>query len=320
MLSRFKICIVTPAPPGSLHGNRFTALRWASFLNKLGHHIDIQENWNHQTYDVLIALHALRSHHAIKAFKTAFPNKPVILILTGTDLYRDLESHPEVLLSMAMADQIVTLQAQALELIPLKYRSKASVIYQSMPALKKQCPPKNSFLVSIIGHLRPEKDPFCIVRALPSIPAQSQLRVVHIGQAMDQDMAIQAQEAVSSEKRYRWLGKLTHAQTMRWLTRSHLMLISSLMEGGAHVVSEAASIGIPIIASKIAGNIGLLGSDYDGYFPVQDHQQLAKLILRAESDQPFYQQLTQQVQNRQNLFKPDVENLAIAALIAKLSI
>ncbi|MEY4264430.1 MAG: hypothetical protein RL373_998, partial [Pseudomonadota bacterium] len=174
--------------------------------------------------------------------------------------------------------------------------------------------------ISIIGHLRPEKDPFCIVRALPFIPAQSQLRVVHIGQAMDQDMAIQAQEAVSSEKRYRWLGKLTHAQTMRWLTRSHLMLISSLMEGGAHVVSEAASIGIPIIASKIAGNIGLLGSDYDGYFPVQDHQQLAKLILRAESDQPFYQQLTQQVQNRQNLFKPDVENLAIAALIAKLSI
>ncbi|NQW57581.1 MAG: TIGR04348 family glycosyltransferase, partial [Polynucleobacter sp.] len=269
MLTRFKICIVTPAPPGSLHGNRFTALRWANFLNKLGHQITIQENWHHQACDVLIALHALRSHHAIQAFKTAFPNKPVILILTGTDLYRDLESHPEVLLSMAMADQIVTLQAQALELIPLKYRSKASVIYQSMPALKRQCPPKNSFLVSIIGHLRPEKDPFCFVRALPSIPTQSRLRVVHIGQAMDQDMAIQAQDAVSSEKRYQWLGKLTHAQTMRWLTRSHLMVISSLMEGGAHVVSEAASIGIPILASKIAGNIGLLGSDYDGYFPVQ---------------------------------------------------
>jgi glycosyltransferase involved in cell wall biosynthesis len=221
---------------------------------------------------------------------------------------------------MAMADQIVTLQAQALELIPLKYRSKASVIYQSMPALKRQCPPKNSFLVSIISHLRPEKDPFCIVRALSSIPAQSRLRVVHIGQVIDQDMAIQAQNAMSSEKRYQWLGKLTHAQTMRWLTRSHLMVISSLMEGGAHVVSEAASIGIPIIASKIAGNIGLLGSDYEGYFPVQDDQQLAKRILLAESDQSFYQQLTEQVQDRQILFKPDVEQSAITALIAKLSI
>ncbi len=87
-----------------------------------------------------------------------------------------------------------------------------------------------------------------------------------------------------AEPRYRWLGELDHAGAMRWLARSHVMVISSRMEGGAHVVSEAIGIGVPVIASAISGNIGLLGEDYPGYYPFANETALAAQLARAHSD------------------------------------
>lgn len=313
-----RIEIVTPAPPGSLHGNRVTAKRWQGFLRHLGYRAPITESWSGKDTDLLITLHAYRSHSSIDAFKLAHPNRPLILILTGTDLYRDMANHPEVHESMALADALVVLQAEALRCIPTKWRHKVIVIHQSIPQIAKQQKPKGQFSVSVIGHLRPEKDPFCIVRALPHLHSDSQITIHHLEMAMSVDMEKTALQYSNQHGRYTWHGKQSHQATLGILARSHAMVISSRMEGGAHVVSEAIAAGIPVLASKIPGNYGLLGKDYLGYFSVGDEKALARLLNRAETDQSFYKKLQGQVKKLQKLVRPSHERFSIQKLVTRL--
>lgn len=309
---------MTPAPPGSLHGNRMTASRWESFLKKMGFSVATSESWSGNQVDLLIALHALRSHQSLKAFREAFPEKPIILIVTGTDLYRDMQNYSEVDKSMEIADAVVVLQAAAVDSIPKAYQSKTQVIYQSIKSIKRKQLLKKSFLVSVIGHLRPEKDPFCVVKALELLPATSNVRVIHLGKAMSEEMGKQAVAFSAEIKRYEWLDERSHKETLNQLSRCHLMVISSLMEGGAHVVSESIALGVPVIASDIPGNRGLLGDDYPGYFPVGNATELAKLLVDAETKPNFYQSLERHIRARQNYVAPEFEMKSIGKLVNSL--
>jgi glycosyltransferase involved in cell wall biosynthesis len=238
--------------------------------------------------------------------------------MTGTDLYRDMPSHPEVIQSMQMADAIVVLQSAALDLIPKKLKKKAQLIHQSVKPILRKSLLKRDFLVSVIGHLRAEKDPFCIARSLAFASPESNLRAIHLGKAMSPEMRKQALDYSKRLKRYQWLGELSHAKTLQVLSRSHLMVISSIMEGGAHVVSEAIAIGVPVIASDIPGNRGLLGDDYPAYFPVGDANALAKLLQKAETSPAFYQSLVRHIRARQKYTHPASEMRSIATLAKQL--
>ncbi len=313
-----RIEIVTPAPPGSLYGNRVTAKRWQGFLRQLGYRAPITESWSGKDAGFLVALHAYRSDSSIDAFKLAHPNRPLILILTGTDLYRDMANHPEVHESMALADSLIVLQAEAMQCIPAKWRYKAMIIHQSVAWIPKQHKPNGQFRVSVIGHLRPEKDPFCIVRALPYLHTNSKIRIQHIGMAMSGKMEKAALQYSNQYDQYSWRGQQSHLTTLKNLARSHIMVISSHMEGGAHVVSEAIAAGVPVLASKIPGNLGLLGKKYLGYFSVGDEKALAKLLRRAETDQSFYKKLQEQVNKLQKLVRPSYERSSIQQLVTRL--
>ena len=312
-----RIVIVTPAAPGSRHGNRHTAERWARHLRALGHETHIALDWDGRECDMLIALHARRSHAAMHAWKTAHPRRPLALVLTGTDLYRDIRCDDKARASLRLADRMVVLQPEGLAELDAAERAKTRVIFQSVRALRRQRPPRSYFLVTVIGHLREEKDPFCAALALAHL-AQGALRVVQLGGAMTPEMGRQARALMRSEPRYRWLGELDHAAAMRWLARSHAMVISSRMEGGAHVVSEAIGIGVPVIASAIPGNIGLLGERYPGYYPVADAAALAQRLARAQSDPAWLAALEAAVKARRRIVDAADERAAIARLIADL--
>ena len=88
---------------------------------------------------------------------------------------------------------------------------------------------------------------------------------------------------------YRWLGELSREKALRLLSRCRLLALTSEQEGGANVVSEALAASVPVLSSRIAGSVGLLGEDYPGYFPVGDTEALARLLGRAETDADFYQ-------------------------------
>jgi putative glycosyltransferase (TIGR04348 family) len=295
-----------------------TALRWQGFLEELGYSVEVTESWSRGDTGLLIALHAYRSHQSIVEFKKQYPSRPLVLILTGTDLYRDIKNHSEVIQSMEMADQLIVLQSSAVDSIPASLRDKVQVIYQSVAMDISDAATKDDFAVSIIGHLREEKDPFCVVRSLALLPTDSKITVKHLGQAMNSQMQDQATNFNSTIDRYQWIGEVSHADALRVLSQSRLMVISSRMEGGAHVVSEAIALGIPVIASDIPGNRGLLGEDYPAYYPVGDEGALATLLYRAEKMPAFYASLQKHIDLRRELIKPAREKQSIQELVSAL--
>lgn len=311
-----KIILITPAPARSRSGNRITALRWARFLREMGHHVKLQTVWDGAPADLMLALHARRSHDSIKRFAIRWPERPLVVALTGTDLYGDIRNDVDAQESMNLATRLVVLQEEGLRELAPETRAKTRVVIQSAQAIAQPAAkPAKRFVVCIIGHLREEKDPFRSALALPLLPAESRIELIHMGRAMHPEMAQQARALMRSQPRYHWLDSLPHWLARKKLSRSHLMVISSRMEGGANVISEALAAGIPILASKIPGNIGLLGQDYAGYFPPGNEHELAKLLIQAESSPKFYQRLKRQCAGRAALVTPKSEKESLRKLI-----
>ena len=312
-----KISLVTPAGKQSRAGNRTTAVRWAGILQDLGHRVKISEESDGKDSDIMVAIHAWRSANSIRAFSDHYPDKPLIVLLAGTDIYRFQHSHPEDTLgSMNRATQLICLHDIVHRAIPQKYVKKLRVIHQSSPPLTTpRLPSKRWFEVCVVGHLREEKDSLRTAYASRLAPVGSKLRVVHLGKAHDNTWARNARTQVASNPRYVWRGEVPAWQVRRQFARSHAMVISSVMEGGANIVSEAIICGLPVIASEIDGNIGLLGADYEGYYPAQDETALAAVMLQAENDPAFLKTLARQCFGRKPLFTQTREQAAWKKLL-----
>lgn len=273
------------------------------------------QEWRGSPAELLIALHARRSHDSIREYNTAFPKRPLIVALTGTDLYRDIHSDAKAQASLDMATRLVVLQSLGTRALPRKLRPKTRIIYQSASTIRGERPLASCFEVVVSGHLREEKDPFRAAAALSMLPAESRMRVTHIGGAMSRAMETEARRWMKHQPRYRWLGELPRARALRVLSRARLMVISSHMEGGANVVGEALAAHVPVIASHIDGNIGMLGQRHPGYFEVGNEQQLARLLDRAEREERFYQRLRQASISRAHLVTEARERKALQRLV-----
>jgi putative glycosyltransferase (TIGR04348 family) len=303
-----RIALVTPAGPGTRNGNRHTALRWAAFLRAAGHGVSISTEDLSGDADLMLALHARRSHASIRAFPR---EKPLVVALTGTDVYRDIRTSAEARESLELAHRLIVLQPKAAEELPPRLRKKVRVVVQSSATTLRHRPVRGKFRICVIGHLREEKDPLRIVSALPYVDAD--IEVIHLGAALDPKLVPK-----TVDPRYRWLGSVPHANALRWLASSHALVISSRMEGGANAVCEALRIGVPVLASRISGNLGLLGSRYPGYFALEDERALARLITRAASDAAFYGSLRAQVRKLRSLVAPQAEARALLAALSGL--
>lgn len=316
------IIIITPAKLKSLSGNRATAQRWGLFLQQLGHTVTISVQWDKTPCDLMIALHAWRSADDIALYKQAYPQHPLIVALTGTDLYRFILSHPKPTLnSISLADELVVLHDKAYRVLPEAMRHKVNIIYQSaqpLPfAIKRS---KRTFDICVVGHLRDEKDALRTAYAVRKLPDASRIRVLHFGKAHDDEWAKMARQEMQSNARYQWLGEVKHWQIRQAYARCHLMVLSSNMEGGANVISEAAVAGLPVIASDIEGSVGLLGEDYPGYYPVRDTQALRDLLLKAENKPDYIRRLKHHIDQRAKLFLPETEAQQWKALLEKMGI
>ncbi len=131
-LGRMRIGIVTPAPPDSRYGNRITALRWARILRRLGNRVSVLQKHDGKPYDLLIALHARKSHASIIKFRRLHPAAPVIVALTGTDLYRDIQTNRLARESLEIATRFVVLQPKAIEELRPSWREKTRVIFSQL--------------------------------------------------------------------------------------------------------------------------------------------------------------------------------------------
>ncbi|MGI8917030.1 MAG: selenoneine biosynthesis selenosugar synthase SenB [Pyrinomonadaceae bacterium] len=328
-----RITIVTPAPPGSRYGNRITALRWAKILRRLGNRVSISQTYDSKPYDLLVALHARKSHPAIVNFRRHNPSSPIIVALTGTDLYGDIGRNHTAHESLDISTKIVVLQPKAIEQLRPSWRRKTRVIYQSVEDMQERtgarsCSAKSrtkaeartngNFDVCVIGHLRAVKDPFRTAMAARSLPQSSRLRVLQIGGAMTDAMAKRAHREMDTNERYRWLDEQPQSRVRRILSKSSLCVLSSRIEGGANVLSEAIAASVPILASRVDGNVGILGEEYPGYFEVGNTIQLTRLLTRAETSPRYLAELKARSKRLASLVDPTGEEQAWSDLIGEL--
>jgi len=209
------------------------------------------------------------------------------------------------------------LQDRGVDELPPHLAAKTRVIYQSSPDTARTRVRPNTFEVLVIGHLREEKNPFRAALATAHLPAHSLIQVTHLGSALSKEMAETAELAQGKLPRWTWAGDVPHRTVLKRLSRARLMVISSVMEGGANVICEALAADVPVLASRIPGNIGMLGEDYPGYFAAGDEKQLAALLSRAEDDPGFYADLQRHARLRRGLMRPEQEASRLRQVVAE---
>lgn len=316
-----RILVASTTPRSSKKGNQITAVRWARILRTLGHRAVVREQYEGGRFDLLVALHARRSAGSVRRFQAKNPGAPVVLALTGTDLYQDIHSDAEARESLALATRLVVLQPMGLKELPRAVRGKARVIRQScqVPALRaRPGPDPEAMELCVLGHLRPVKDPFRAAEAARLLPEGSRIRIVHAGAAIAPGMAERAAEEERLNPRYRWVGELPRPRALRRLASCQALVLTSLSEGGANVLGEAICLGLPVLSSRISGVIGTLGPQYPGYFPAGDTRALARLLRRFEADAAFRRELRRQCRALRPLFRPALERESWRRLLAEL--
>ncbi|GAC1392073.1 MAG: hypothetical protein NVSMB31_09900 [Vulcanimicrobiaceae bacterium] len=288
-----KLIIVSPAPARSTFGNSVTADRYARIFRSLGWHVEIRSTYEHEPAQCLVGLHAAKSASSILAFRNEQPKKRIVVVLTGTDLYRDIHRSARAGKAMRAADALVTLQPAGIRELPRALQGKAVAIIQSAQPVRRRmaAEARAPFTICVLGHLRYEKDPMRAAYAVRQLPKALHVRLIQAGQILDERYARATARESERNARYEFSGALSRAAASSLLARSDLLVQSSRMEGGANAVCEAIAAGVPILASRIPGNIGILGKQYPGLYPVGDTAALAALLERAATSTAYYIEL-----------------------------
>jgi putative glycosyltransferase (TIGR04348 family) len=317
------VTIVTPALADANNGNWQTARRWAAMLSG-DCAVRLCRQWpdGGAESDVLIALHARRSAPSVAAWAQAHPTRPLLLALTGTDLYRDIAHDAAAQRSLALATRLLVLQERAPLSVPERWRDKVRVVFQSCSARQPLAKTAQRLRVVVVGHLRDEKAPQTVWAAARLLAPDEGIAIDHVGAALDADLGRDAAATQATCPHYRWLGAQPHEAARRRIQRAHLLLHPSRLEGGAHVVMEAVRSGTPVLASRVDGNVGMLGTDYAGYFALDDAQALVALLRRCRQEQVrgvagLLHTVQQQSAQRATLFDPATEQDALRQLVAE---
>jgi putative glycosyltransferase (TIGR04348 family) len=278
----------------------------------------VQTEWSGEACDALIALHARRSAGSVALFRERAPARRMAVVLTGTDLYRDFPESAEVARSLDSADRIVVLQDEAPHLLTAPWRRKCEVIFQSARLLAPRRKPTERLSCVVVGHLREEKDPRTLFRALERIPDRLPIHVLHIGAPLDPGLGQAARAMEQRDSRYRYAGPLPRGLARAAIGAAHVLIHPSIVEGGANVIVEAVTAGTAVIASRIPGNVGMLGRGHPGYFEAGDASGLARRLVQACEDRAYRRELFASSNRRRPLFSPAKETRAIRRLVGFL--
>lgn len=332
------VTVVTPAWADANNGNWQTAQRWARHLAG-AHAVHLVKRWE-PTPDgagpeapavsapkqALVALHAVRSAASIDAWYEAHGSQGLGVLLTGTDLYRDLlgggSAGARALRSLHQAARVAVLQEAALDALPADIRTKTSVIHQSCSTWAPRAKPDTGLRVVVVGHLRAEKDPETVWAVAQGLAPDEGIRIDHYGVALEAELGAAARRCAQACPHYRWHGGVSHRSARLRLAQAHVLLHPSRMEGGAHVVMEAICSGTAVLGSDMAGNVGLLGTgaarQAGAYFPVGDAAAAVRRLRALRDDRAALRALEQAGAARAALFAPRREAASVRAWVAAL--
>jgi glycosyltransferase involved in cell wall biosynthesis len=212
-----------------------------------------------------------------------------------------------------------------MEALPAPLRAKARVVFQSTPALAPVEKSGATLGAVMVGHLRGVKAPEVLFEAARRLRAEEGIRITHIGHD-DEDpvLGAQARATAAASPSYAWLGALPHDATRERIRRAHLLVHTSILEGGAHVIMEAVRSGTPVLATRVDGNVGMLGEDYAGYFEAGDAAALAAALRECRRTQHdpagLLARLAAQCARRAGLFDARAEQAALLALLEEFTV
>lgn len=318
-----KIKLITPSSADLINGNHITTLRLEQIFKQLGHQITVNNEYKGEPIDLMVALHALRSFHSIKYFRELYPNHPLVVMLTGTDLYQHIKFSEEACKSLQWATRLVVLQEKGLQELSKDLQTKTKVIYQSVANNfnfldKLEIFPKDNFNVLVVANFRPEKDPLRTALASKLLPYESKIQIFHIGIPLNPEYIQRIKLAEKENPRYHYLGGFSYEQTQQAIASANLVCITSRLEGGSNVLGEALVAQTPVIATNIPSLVATLGENYPGYFSVADTEALKNLLLRAETDIKFYEELKNACSKVAYLTDPDREQKCWHDLLKEL--
>jgi glycosyltransferase involved in cell wall biosynthesis len=270
----------------------------------------------HARCELIVAIHVVKSAAAALALRAANPRARLVALLAGTDIEPVFAPTPAAATLLAAADALVALQPAALATLPEGLRGKARTIVQSATAVAAPAAP--GFQACVLAHLRPVKAPELPVAALAFVPRALPVTLRLAGRALSDDATAAMVAATAKEPRARWLGELPRRDARALLASSHVCLVPSDAEGGANVVSEALAAGTPVLASRVPGNVGLLGADWPGLFPAGDARALGALLVRAATEPAFLVELRRRTAALQPLVAPARERSDWARLLRDL--
>ena len=275
------IKIFSPTGDNVVTGNYVTAKRYAYLLQNLGHRVltlsVFEEKVSVEGVTCAFVLHAEKGFHVIKELTAE--SIPVVLVLTGTDLYRDIIStkkskRDNCLRSIQLASAIIVLHENAvsdlLKVVSVP-RERIFVVLQSVVDFKKKrffFKNKNEYKILLLSNIRKEKGVIVAVSGFldfkKNIDTRSKFTLDHIGGILDQSYFRKITNLLEDVKSVSFLGSIEKEKLQTILANYDLLLHTSLIEGGSLVIQEAQNAGLPIIASDISCHTSLLGSDYVG--------------------------------------------------------
>jgi len=319
-----RVVIVTPALADANNGNWRTAQRWARFLEGT-FAVRMVKAWPDAEADgdhAILALHARRSASSVAAWHARHGDHGLGVALTGTDLYRDIRSDPDAHRSLELARALIVLQELGGQSVPEALRPKVRTIFQSTETHASMVKPADRLVAVMVGHLRSEKSPETFFDAALLLAAHPDIGLRHIGAPLDPALGERAEATMRACPGYQWLGSLGYEATRDHIAQAHVLVHCSRMEGGAHVVMEAVASGTPVIASRVDGNVGMLGTDYAGYFDWNDARALAAMLVECRRTQGspdgLLARLERQAAGRAHLFRPETEAAEIRRFVADL--
>lgn len=355
-LDSVDVLIHSPFPRQDSQGNTETAVRLEGILRKAGLRVAMEEVWfNGQEAHCMIALNARRSAGAVMEFRDAWPKGKVIVILTGTDINHPsaMDKESDNVQTMEAADYLVVLHEGSLVSVPEHLHQKCKVIHPSVQwpdgfdVLSSQSEHQHEFAdpsqldrlnIIMAGNLRAEKNVGLALAACAMLPEDSPVLLQLYGDAeviehsegygagceevegLQQpvgDLSLQMLQATAGPLPFLWRGKLSHADLLTMMAGADLLLNTSSQEGGSNAICEAICLGLPVLASRIDGNVGMLGPGYGGYFDQGDASGLASLLTRCAEEPSYLAQLQQQVQERAALYQLDRESESWLKLLAE---
>lgn len=326
-MSRPLVVIVSPALADANNGNWRTAERWAALIAPR-YATRITRGWpdtGSPPETLMLALHARRSASAIAAWAAVHPGRGLAVALTGTDLYQDIADDAAAQRSLTLAQRLVVLQECGTEALPQAHRDKTRVIFQSTASWPPLPKSRETLEAVMVGHLRAVKAPETLFDAARRLAGNADIRITHIGDgAGEPGLAAQAMATQQDCAGYRWLGALPHDETLHAIRAAHVLVHTSRLEGGAHVIMEAVRCGTPVLASRIPGNAGMLGAAYEGCFPPGDGAALARQLMACRQGQQedpaggLLARLRAQCAVRAPLFDPEHERAGLFSLLKEL--